>query len=37
MIGAQHLLNYMQVKATAEERAKGREPVKPAKLTKEKA
>ncbi len=30
-LGANHLLNHMQVKATAEERAKGREPVKPAK------
>lgn len=31
MIGAQHLLNWLEVKATAAERAKHREPVKPAK------
>lgn len=35
-LGANHLLNHMQVKATAEERNKGREPRKPARLTKEK-
>lgn len=36
MIGAQHIVNWMEVKANAEERAKGRDPIKPAKLTKEK-
>ena len=30
MLGANHLLNHMQVKAGEQERAKGREPVKPA-------
>jgi hypothetical protein len=30
-LGANHLLNHMQVKATASERAKHREPVTPAK------
>ena len=31
MIGAQHVVNYMEVKATKDERDKGREPLKPAK------
>ena len=31
MLGANHLLNHMQRKATEEERATGREPQKPAK------
>lgn len=30
-LGANHLLNHMQVKATETERKKGREPQKPAK------
>ena len=30
MLGAQHLIGYMQTKASEEERAKGRAPVKPA-------
>jgi len=31
MLGAQYMLGWMEVKATAEERAQGKEPVKPAK------